>query len=235
MWQLDTDTRAAHLGAALGTIGEDDRAPTYRVGRALYERTWWDGEWEGPEEGRDELPPPDFLRAVCSCGWSSRVLVDMSILEPVGSRPPAERPAAFRLVGQDKARAYWLAHALAATSAALPDAAAEARAQAATWMRNLANAQPLAALALARELKAAADEFEELAVRHARALEIPWEDIGAAAGTTRQQAWRKHKGLPPLDQQPGDLLRPSFLPMYQHEEGHPPYTVTDIDLTPLPE
>ncbi|MEU8526463.1 hypothetical protein AB0C77_12825 [Streptomyces sp. NPDC048629] len=225
MWQLDTDHRAAHIGAALGYLGDDERAPTYRVGRAHYERTWRDGQWEGPEEDRPETPP-DFLRAVCSCGWYARVLVEM--------HPDAASSRRRVPQGQDRARAFWLAHALAATSAALPDDAEQARARAMEWLRTLADSQPLAALALTRQLRADVDEIEQRAVRHARALEVPWEDIGAAVGTTRQQAWRKHKGLAPLDEKEArDVLRPTFLPSYQHDDGHPPYTVTDIDLTPL--
>jgi hypothetical protein len=221
MWQLDTDRRAAHIGAALGYLGEDDRAPTYRVGRALYERTWANGAWEGPTEGRSELPPPDFLRAVCSCGWSSPVLVEMS--------PDPGSPNRLGLYREDKARAFWLAHALAATSAALPEGADQARTRVASWLQTLADCQPLAALTLAHQMRTDADEFEQRAVRHARALGIPWEDIGTAAGTTRQQIWRKHKGLAPLDkEEEPNVLRPAFLSPYQRDEGHPPYTITDL-------
>ncbi|MFD4320479.1 hypothetical protein [Streptomyces sp. NPDC058548] len=223
MWQLDTDPRAAHIGAALGYLGDDDRAPTYRVGRALYERTWHNGEWEGPDEDMPESPP-DFLRALCTCGWTSPALVDMSFELP----PHPDRPAAYQLTGQDQARAYWLAHALAATSRALPVGAADALGQATKWLRTLAGCQPLAALALTRELRAAADGFEAGAVRHARALDVPWEDIGAALDTTRQQVWRKHRSLPPFTDEERDILRPTRPPVYQHEDGHPPYTVTDV-------
>ncbi|MFD5372108.1 hypothetical protein, partial [Streptomyces sp. NPDC127103] len=224
MWQLNTDPRAAHLGAALGYLGDDERAPTYRVGRALYERTWRDGEWEGPDEDMPDSPP-DFLRAVCGCGWSSPVLVDMSL--PLPHNP--EQPAAFALIGQDKARAYWLAHALAATSPEPPTDARKAVLDAATWSTRLAANQPLAALAIARELQQLAATTAALAVRHARALDAPWEDIAAGLDTSRQQAWRKYKGLPALTDEEREALRPPFPPIYQHEDGQLSYEVTDVD------
>lgn len=223
MWHLNTDGRRAHLGAALGYLAEDATAPTYRVGRALYERTWQNGEWDGPDEGRPE-PTPDFLRAVCSCGWLSPVMVDMSFSL---SDQDFERPAVHRLHSQEKARAYWLAHALAATSNALPDEAGKVHDQAVEWLQTLVRCQPLAALTLAHALREASDAYEDQAVRHARALEVSWEDIGAAASTTRQQVWRKYRGLPPLEGDERSILEPSFPPAYQHEVGAPPYTVHD--------
>lgn len=223
MWHLGSDERRAHLGAALGYVGEDESAPTYRVGRALHERTWQDGKWGGPEDGRPESGP-DFLRAICSCGWTSPALVDMSAVLPLNP----ERPAVNSLQGQDRARAYWLAHALAATSPDLPGPAAQAYEDVRVWSGELARRQPLAALAHTRALRELADAYEGLAVRHARALEIPWEDIGAAAGTTRQQVWRKHRAQPPLTDEGDDILTPVHLPSYQHENGHPPYTITAV-------
>ncbi|MFF3730862.1 hypothetical protein ACFYXM_11200 [Streptomyces sp. NPDC002476] len=221
MWHLNTDERRAHLGAALGYLGEDETAPTYRVGRALFERTWQSGKWGGPDESCPEQDP-GYLRAVCMCGWSSDVLVDLSVELP----PDHERPAASRLHGQDRARAYWLAHALAATSTALPGGAEDMLGQSEQWLRTLTGRQPLACLSLARALREIADIHEGQAVRHARALQISWEDIGTAAGTTRQQMHRKHRGQPPLTDE-HDILHPIHIPSYQHEDGHPPYTITE--------
>ncbi|MER6256292.1 hypothetical protein ABT224_33575 [Streptomyces sp. NPDC001584] len=222
-WLLDSDTKRAHIGAALGYIGEAEAAPTFRMGRFLVERSWTGGQWEGPVEGRPEQAP-DYLRPVCSCGWTSQVLTEVERYPGLVGTEPVER-----LVYEDKARAHWLAHAVAATSAARPKPVAENWSALESWLWSLPQRQPLATLQLAREMREAIDRAVESAVAIGRALDISWEDLAAEAGTTRQQLWRKYRGvrIPP----PGsDSLDSPRLPGYQHEPGQLDYTVTDVPL-----
>jgi hypothetical protein len=225
-WWLNTDLRGKHLGAAIGAIGEDD-PPTFRVGRLLIERTWSTRHgWDGPADGRPQQRP-DFLRAVCSCGWTSRHLDQEDdqfedLDDPPGAEPEAGDPVAA-LDFEHTARARWLAHALAATCAAVPEPAADALTILRSHLDQLAALQPLAALSLIAAMREAAAAAEAKAVAFGRGHDTSWEELAAAAGTSRQVLHRKHRGLTPHS---GDDLDPLLLPGYQHT-GQLPYTVTD--------
>ncbi|MFJ4003791.1 hypothetical protein ACIPWL_10075 [Streptomyces sp. NPDC090023] len=234
---LDSDAKRSHVGSTLGRFEEAEIGPTYPMqhgGRRVWvERMWDEGAWTGPDEGRPERAP-DWLTAICQCGWNAQTLVPRDRAGAPDSlreqRAAEGHPLATdALTGEDLARAYWLAHALAATSSALPQGATAALQDTRGWLTTLAHRQPHAAIRMAAVLREQANEAERVAVGRARGLDTPWEDIARAAGIAKQPMWRKHRGVSPAVSR--DEISPSTLPQYQHEDGHPPYTIEHIPPT----
>lgn len=57
---------------------------------------------------------------------------------------------------------------------------------------------PLAALSLADDLRAALDEFERACVRQARADGDTWDEIAGAMRVTKQAAHKRFAGFPDI-------------------------------------
>ncbi|GAA0439369.1 hypothetical protein [Streptomyces luteireticuli] len=210
------DGDGRHVFQVLGYLGDDDRPPLYRTGRTWTERHWADGRWTGPQP---PLDPPDFVRAACSCHWASAALyerADPGIVDDLETRTRQE----------------WELHRTQATDTTVPAAADRLADALVAELDVLAVVRPLAALALIRQLHAAADELAPYAAREAHFEHTAtWDAIGDALGTPRQNAhrWYAKKTPPPITR----TLAARVATGRQDGHGRLPAEITRTDGRPL--
>jgi len=85
------------------------------------------------------------------------------------------------------------------------------------WERLIGSgeAEPLDVIALAQRLHRYLEAVEKSAVKAARAGGASWQDIAEAAGTTRQSAWEKWKGMQRLTESAPDRFDSEIIALQQ--------------------
>ncbi len=104
-----------------------------------------------------------------------------------------------------KDRAIWnrvqsMSRMVAAALASAPDDAPGMQQHVTKARAGITPAATLGALRDARALQQTIDEWQLLAVKGARMADVPWAEIAAAAGISRQAAWERwHEITAPLE------------------------------------
>src|SRR4051812_5341694 len=76
-------------------------------------------------------------------------------------------------------------------------------------------ADPLEVISLAQRLHRYLEAVEKSAVKAARSGGASWQDIAEAAGTTRQSAWEKWKGMQRLTESAPDRFGSEIIEIQQ--------------------